>query len=273
MSHDLRVFRLEQMTLFDLPPADVVSVTADLGLSWVGLWVTPGLPGTVSVDQGNVAGVVSRLDETGVAVDTVELLDLRPDPREFERALDLAARIGARTAVAIHADGTSTDEAAQRLGALCELAASYGIGVAIEPIAMGTTRTIAEGVALVEASGAMNAGLVVDLLHLVRTGQRPRDLEAVDPRHLFSFQVCDGPAEPGSFEEQLDEAMSNRLVPGAGDFQVVEFLSRRPEQCLVGLEVPQRSRFDAGLGHLERTRTVLDSALGLLAQAATDRLA
>lgn len=264
MNKHIGTYRLEQMTLFDLPPADVVSLAAELGLSWVGLWVTPGMEGTVSVDRDNVAAVVSRLGESGVRVDTVELFDLPTDPRQLEGAFDLAARLGARTAVAIHADGASPAEASQRLGGLCELAASYGIAVAVEPIAMGTTRTIAEGVALVEASGVMNAGLVVDLLHLVRTGQQPAVLDEVDPRLLLSFQVCDGPLVPGSFEDQLDEAMSNRQVPGAGGFPVAEFLSRRPQHCLVGLEVPLRAEYDAGMAHLDRTRRVLEGALRLV---------
>ena len=68
--------------------------------------------------------------------------------------------------------------AADRLAAAAGTAADAGVRIGVEPMPCTACRTPAAAVALLEASGAPAAGVVVDVLHLYRSGGSAADLAA-----------------------------------------------------------------------------------------------
>jgi sugar phosphate isomerase/epimerase len=203
------------------------------------------------------------LRDSSVTVDTVEAFYLCPDPAEYEGQIALAAELGAKAIVVMHIGTSGEDEAASQLAELCALAANYGLLVSLEPISMGATRTPAQGLRLVRKSGASNARLTIDVLHIIRTATPMSDVAALDPALIGSVQICDGPkAIPD--DQLIEEAGFSRMVPGEGEFPLLAFLRAIPHTVNLGMEVPLRGLREGGVPALERTRRVVEATRTLL---------
>jgi len=261
--------RIEQMTVFDLEPAEVVTLAAELEVPLVSFWVTAGMPGARPVTAENKHAVLARLRDAPVRVDTAEAFMLGPDAAAAEPGIALAAELGARAVVAVNVATADESAAAAQFAALCALAGRYDLLVALEPIWMGRTRTPADGLRLIRESGAANARLTVDLLHVVRSGTPLAGVAAIDAALFGSAQLCDGPAQTDQ-RSAIDEASFERMVPGSGDFPVGEFLRLVPPGVPVGLEVPLRSLRESGVPARERTRRVLEATRALARRVAGD---
>jgi sugar phosphate isomerase/epimerase len=98
--------------------------------------------------------------------------------------------------------------------------------------------SLTTALAVIEAVGRDDVGVLVDALHLARAGQTPSDLAAVDPAKLPYLQLCDAPAAPpdASLAGLRDEALNGRLVAGHGALPLHELLDAVPEVPL-SLEV------------------------------------
>ncbi len=186
-----------------------------------------------------------------VVVDTVEALMLSRDPRKAETGIALAAELGARAIVAINIATVDDAAAAGQLAELCALANGYGLLVCLEPISIGATRTPADGLRILRQSGATNARLAIDLLHVVRTGTSLADVAVIEPGLFGSAQLCDGPMQIAQ-PELIEDASASRMEPGRGGFPVREFLRLIPAWVPVRLDVPQRALRDLRAPHIEK---------------------
>ena len=127
---------------------------------------------------------------------------------------------------------------------------------------MGNVRTPADGLDLIEAAG-VDARLVIDCVHLVRTGGTAETLRALPPARIGYVQLCDGPASI-AFEQVGVEASGNRLYPGEGEFPLVDILNVISRAVPVGLEVPNVARQRRGIPALDRARDALNAARSIL---------
>jgi sugar phosphate isomerase/epimerase len=179
----------------------------------------------------------------------------------------LAAELGARSIVAVNFIEADENRAVEQFATLCGIAGEYGMNVNLEPISMGVTRTVGQAERIVLRSGAANGRVVVDLLHIMRTGSQLGDVSALNPRLIGSAQICDGLAdiEPQDLSE---EAAYERMVPGEGNFPLVEFLRAIPAEVVLGIEVPLRARRESGMSALDRSRLVVDATRNIQALAA-----
>jgi sugar phosphate isomerase/epimerase len=250
--------RIEQMTVFDVDPADVITIAAELDVPYVSLWTVPSMQEARLVTTENKQEVIGRLRHTGVKADTIEMFFLTPDPRKNESAIELGAALGARSIVAINLTGREESRAVEQFVALCEIANKYGMNASLEPISLGATRTVAQAERIVRQAGAANGRVTVDLLHVMRTGTNLADVSALNPGLIGSVQICDGPAQVDQ-KHLIDEAARERMVPGEGDFPLVEFLHAIPDEVVLGIEVPLRARRESGMLALGRSRLVVDA--------------
>jgi sugar phosphate isomerase/epimerase len=250
--------RLEQMTMFEIAPETMIDIAEALDVPMVSVFLVEGMPGARPVTHANKAPLLARLRDSSVRVDAAEVFMLGAWPGLPESEMALAAELGCGAITALDILPADDAQAADQLAALCLLAESYGLTVALEPISMGRTRTVADGLRLLQAAGApANAKLTLDLLHVVRTGTPLADLAGLDRSLIASAQVCDGPALPPP--DIVAEASFERGIPGTGDFPVAAFLELLPADVTVGLEVPLASLRDAGLSAMERSRRVVEA--------------
>jgi sugar phosphate isomerase/epimerase len=104
---------------------------------------------------------------------------------------------------------------------------------------------VAQARDIIRASG-VDAGIVLDVLHLVRMGGTAADVRGLEPGLIRHVQVCDGVASPTP-EALRVEATYERMYPGEGVFPLVELLRDAPTDVSWGIEAPSRRRVAVGM--------------------------
>jgi sugar phosphate isomerase/epimerase len=265
-----RIVSLASLTLDYMSPPDIVSAAAEAGFAWVSLHITgPSRPGDSAYDMLGDTPLVRttrrRLADTGLSVLDVEALKIRPDTlvREYESFFETAARLGARNAQAMSLDPDEA-RAADTFAAICELAAAYGLRVALEFTVLSEVRSVGQAVRLVRRTARPEAGILLDSLHFSRSGGRLDDLLPSDWDRFFYVQLCDAPAsiptEPGLL---LQEATSDRLFPGRGELDLKGLLEALPPDIPISVECPDRSV--AHMAPVDKARLALATTSDLLA--------
>jgi sugar phosphate isomerase/epimerase len=92
-------------------------------------------------------------------------------------------------------------------------------------------RTLGEAMSIVERVARPEVGILVDNLHLARSGGTVDELANLGT-HLFPYvQMCDASGQPvdGSRAGLLDEALHHRRLPGAGELALDAFLVAVPQ--------------------------------------------
>jgi sugar phosphate isomerase/epimerase len=141
-----------------------------------------------------------------------------------ENLVPLAAAVGARSISIVEYYGVSlgTDRAAGGFARACDLAAEHGLLVTLEFLPWTGVPTLAEAIAVVQAAGRPNGGVLVDSWHLFRSGATLDDLAAVPADRVRYVQIDDAPVIPEA--DPAAETTHRRLVPGDGNLDLVGFV-------------------------------------------------
>ncbi|HLI16244.1 MAG TPA: TIM barrel protein [Acidimicrobiales bacterium] len=244
-------------------PAEAVSLAAAAGYDAVGVRCDERLATPRALEE-----TARRLEATGLWALDLEVVRIRPgDDAEATRALvAVGERLRARYVLVVSED-PDPGRTTARFFETCELAAEAGLRAALEFMAFTTVRTLAEALAVVEAAGHPAGGVVVDPLHLARSGGNPGELAGVERRLLAYLQLCDAPGRAPTGEDALaTEARHHRLLPGTGELPLRAFLAAAP-RLAVSVEVPSdelRARHGTALAPLalEATRSLLGEVRG-----------
>ena len=171
-------------------------------------------------------GLAQRLSDLGLRVAEVDgataWLPGQPGIA-FERAVEIAAALRARSITVLETTGVAPDPAlaAEHFTRACELAAPAGVDVDIEPFAWSGLATAGAAAAIVRRAGSSNGGLMLDSWHLARGADRGE----LDPAYadlVHGLQLSDPAldAERGPLGLR-DECMSDRRLPGAWSARVI----------------------------------------------------
>lgn len=258
---------LAHLTVLDADPVALIDAGASAGFDAVGLRIVPPLPTDTIVpvigDLPLQRRIKARMQETGIAILDVEAIWLTPqtDIAALEPALDLGADLGARYVLTIGYD-PDRGRMTANLARLCDLAAARGLRVMLEFIPYSQVRTLAEAHILLTAAAPADAGLLVDALHLSRSGGSPADIAQYDPS-LFSYlHLCDAPRVPPPPEALRAEARGDRLYPGEGGLWLRDFIAAFPPGTPLAVEAP--SQLHAALPPHERARLTAEATRSLL---------
>jgi sugar phosphate isomerase/epimerase len=257
---------LAHLTVLDADPLALIEAAAGAGFDAIGLRIVPPFAADPIVpvvgDAGLQKRIKRRLRDTGIAILDVEAIWLRPDTRieDIRPALETGAALGAKYVLSVGFD-TDTARLLDNFATLCGMAHGCGLRTMFEFIPYSTTGSLREAHDLLVAAAPANAGLLVDALHLRRSGGHPADVAAYDPA-LFSYvHLCDAPMAQPAVDGSRDEARRNRLYPGDGELWLDAFLDAFPPHTPVAVEAPNAAC--ARLSVAERAK---------LAGAATRRL-
>ncbi|WP_417282483.1 sugar phosphate isomerase/epimerase family protein [Comamonas sp.] len=231
------------LSLPDASPTELIYAAADAGFAGVSLRVAPS-PGdaasALSAQPQRVREVRAALAATGVRLAEMGSIRMHgPVPSSWcLPSLDVGASLGAETVIALIYESHSQ----KRLDDFCDLchaAGQFGLRVAIEFAAFTSVPTVEAAYALVTACAMPNAGLVVDALHLERSGGTAAALANIPTERVFLAQLCDAWAKrPSDAESMRLEARTDRLDPGFGVLPLVDFVSALPDSFPLELEVP-----------------------------------
>jgi sugar phosphate isomerase/epimerase len=261
------------LSVFALPPVELVDLAADLGCHYIST-VVQGQP-LVPLDFGpyslrdDVAlrrDVQAAMEHRGVTISLGDGFLVLPgaEMRSFSADLDVLAELGVPwiNAVSLDPDLTRTFD---QFAALAELAAQRNIRTAVEPVPGLTVGDLPTALAAVEHVASPDFRLLIDTMHLVRSGSSAADLAAINPELIGYAQLNDTTLQP-RIDNYMEEAMFERMVPGEGELPLLDILSALPPGIVIELEVPRRSLALAGVSPIDRLRPCVESARRLLSE-------
>jgi sugar phosphate isomerase/epimerase len=234
-------------------PVATIHAAAKGGFDAVGLWIEPP-QWTRSVEQE----CRTVLAATGVELLDVEVVWFKPgaaDPNH-RRCLDIGAALGARNVLVVSSDPDMAANAA-KLAALCEHAQPLELRICLEFGVFTEIKTIEQALAVIAEADHPLAGLLVDPLHLARSGGSPADVARVPRDRLPYAQFCDAQAQgplPGDAEGILREALDERLQTGEGELPLAALLSALPDGVPLSIELRSKALRDRWADPGERAR-------------------
>lgn len=231
------------LTLGDMDPFEMVTAAGAGGFRAAGVRLTGHAPGDAwpfdPADPAHIDRMRAVAAQAGVRLVnacTYRFTDAT-DPADYAPVLRACHALGIETLIC-NSFGAE-DAAIRNLTAVADIAAPLGLRLALEFIPVSQVRTIAEALRVAEATGRDNVGLVVDALHLWRSGGGVADVRAADPARLFAVQLCDAPLTPS--DDLKAEMRGGRLLPGAGGFDLAGLLAAMPADAEVEAELPNAS--------------------------------
>jgi len=141
--------------------------------------------------------------------------------------LEAAQTLGARHIKIgdLHNDCAGVPKMTEEFALLCRQAAERGANVLFEmlPAQFSRAPSLDQVLAICRGSGARNGGIMLDNLHVQRTGTTPDDIvRKISLDIPLGVEVNDGSlAVPIRFE---DSVINKRLLPGDGEFDIDAFL-------------------------------------------------
>ncbi len=231
----------------DIEPAKFVLLAAVAGFSSVGLRLHPAFPGApyyeLSAGSDAARDVKARLDGEGISLYDIEFVLIGPDfnPAALASMLEAASALGARR-LSVCGDDPDRGRLVANFVALCDLAATFGMGVDLENMGWRAVASFDDSLSIVQSSGRDNAGALIDALHFFRNGGQANDVSSVPEGMIRSIQLCDarGPA-PRAADQMISEARTGRFAPGLGELPVANLIKVLPAGAAVSVEVPIHS--------------------------------
>jgi sugar phosphate isomerase/epimerase len=240
-----------------------VEAAARGGWDGVGLWVDGHWTDRTTVD------VRRALADAGIPAVDVEVLWIKPGPPDPEhvRILEVGAAVGARNALCVSSDPDRGATIA-KYAALCAHARTVGMRVSLEFGLFTEVKTIDAALSIIDASGDPGAALLVDPLHLARSGGTPADVAAV-PRERFAYaQFCDAPATGPRADDPkgiIEEAVDGRLQCGEGALPLPALLDALPGHLWLAIELRSRALREGWPDPVERARVTAEATRRFLA--------
>jgi len=263
----LRPLSLAHLTVIDADPITLIEAAAVGGFNAIGLRVVPPFATDTIVpvigQRDLQRQIKRRLREVAITILDIEAVWLTRETRvcQLKPALETGAELGAQYVLTVGYD----DEKArlvENFAKFCELADACGLRAMLEFIPYSTVKSLKDACELLTVAAPANAGVLIDALHLSRSGGHPSQIKALDPT-LFSYvHLCDAPLRQPATDQLREEARGQRSYPGDGELWLDAFLDAFPRTTPVAVEAP-----NAAFSHLpvaERALRVGKATRGLL---------
>lgn len=258
---------IEMLTLLGMNPVNHVRLAADLGCVSISSGLTslpmamfgrPELPHyqpwSLRDDAQLRRELKAALEDTGIHIALGEGFGVRPGVDLADRAseLDIMAGLGTLriNAISVEPDIARTHD---QLAVLADMVLDRGMVFCVEFAPTNVLCTLPMALEAAGHVGFDKAGIMLDAMHLFRSGGTLDDVRALPKGLLRYAQLADAPAV-STFPTYMEEAMFNRLVPGEGELPLAELLTVLPADLEVGVEVPNLAtiRDDSPRDHAAR---------------------
>jgi len=239
----------------DFGPVETVKAAAFSKFDAVGLWIEPPL----------WTPALTRDVKSALADNDLELLDVEviwiktdSDMAEHRRCIDIGAELGAKNVLCVSSDPDMGATAA-RLNALCRHAEPSGMRVALEFGIFTEVKTIHMASAVLNAVDHPLAALLIDPIHVDRSGGTPAEIAAAPRAWLPYAQFCDASADrpdPADFNAVITDAIDLRLQCGDGALPLAAMLGAMPADVPLSIELRSKALRDGYADAGERAAVV-----------------
>lgn len=262
---------IESISVFGLPPVEFVNLAADLGCAYISATLTPidinphGYPRWSLRDDPVLRhAMIAALRDRGVAISLGEGFTVRAgvDVRQRAADLDTMCELGVKRVNTVSMD-PDLSRSFDQFGTLVELAGARGVETTLEFAPGLGVADLSTALCAIRHVGQPGFRLLIDTMHLVRSGSGAQDLAKLDPKLIGYVQLCDASLQP-RIADYMQESMTERMVPGTGELPLRDILSALPRDLVIGIEVPLQSEAVAGASPLQRLGRCVEAARILL---------
>ncbi|RZF63201.1 sugar phosphate isomerase/epimerase [Sphingomonas populi] len=224
--------------------ATVIAAARAAGFDAAGIWVEPG-----EWSAGDTREARAALAATGLPLLDVEVIWIKPDSRidDHRKVIDVGADLGAANVLCVSSD-PDPDATAAKLAALCRHAEGSGMRVALEFGIFTAVKDLAQASAIVAAVAHPLAAILIDPIHVDRSGTSLAQIAALDPRLLPYAQFCDARAtrpDPADFDAVITDAIDLREHCGAGSLPLAAMLAALPAGVPLSIELRSKALREA----------------------------
>jgi sugar phosphate isomerase/epimerase len=245
-------------------PLDTIRAAATGGFDAVGLWVEPA----------NWTDAVTRecraaLADAGLELLDVEVIWLKPgsDMADHKACIDIGAELGAKNVLCVASDPDMGANAA-RLAELCRHAEGSGMRVALEFGIFTEVKNLRTAMAVLDDVAHPLRALLIDPIHVDRSGTTAAEIAAV-PRTLLPYaQFCDAPArrpDPSDFDAVITDAIDLREQCGEGGLPLKAMYDALPAGLPLSIELRSKALRDGYPNPGERAKVVAAATRAWLA--------
>jgi len=218
---------LNSVTLKGTPLDEAVEAAGRTGFDGFGFWVKDLRPYAES--EGSLVQLKDKL--ASLSLDPCELLAVRkwqefplsrfgPAEEEARRVFELASAIGSKVVTSpASASPHSIDELPAALSRICDIATSYDITIAFEFIAGRPISNLHSAIRVVRAAKKENAGILLDVFHLHKSGSPVGGVLQLDPAEVAIVHMNDVIDRPREMLRDKD-----RLYPGDGVAEITSLV-------------------------------------------------
>jgi sugar phosphate isomerase/epimerase len=236
-------------------PLEIIEAAAAGDYDAVGLWVEPD-----SWTASQTRDCRSALADTGLELLDVEVIWLKPDSNmaEHMRSIDIGADLGAKNVLCVASDPDMPANAA-RLTELCTHAEGSGMRVALEFGIFTEVKNLRMAMALLDDVAHPLRALLIDPIHVDRSGSQIVEVAAVPESLLPYAQFCDAPAkrpDPAYFEDIITDAIDLRMQCGEGGLPLTDLYRALPTGIPLSIELRSKALREKYTDPNERAKAV-----------------
>ncbi|WP_377830841.1 sugar phosphate isomerase/epimerase family protein (plasmid) [Bradyrhizobium lupini] len=266
--HNQHQLSLAYLTVQGCPPVEHVKCAAAAGYDAVGLrLIAPhglGLAHPIVGDTRLIRELQKTARDLDISFLDGEVFTLLPetDVCEWLPVIETAALFGMQL-MQITSEDPVYSRAADNLARIADVASGHDIRIAIEFMRWRAAATIEDAARLAKATRCDNVGILLDALHLSRSGGSPAAVAAL-PRDLVLYlQLCDAPAlQPANNATCIAEARGARMMPGEGELWLKDLMATLPQNIAISVETPHAG--DSALTFLEKAQRGIASTRSFL---------
>ena len=259
MNND-RLVSLAAGVVQEFAPEDVVYAASEAGFNAVGVWCD-----LATWTEARTAKVKTALKTTGLTALDIEVVWFKPGEAIdcHDTFVEIAKEIGAKNILCVSSEPNISDTKT-RFAHLCQRAEGSGIRIALEFLAITEINSLSLALQVVNDVDHPLGAILIDALHLFRTGSSIDDLKTVAPYQLPYLQLCDATAQlldasPGGV---LEDAIALRRLPGDGELPLRALLQSFEPTTPISLEIRSRALSQQYPDVTERAKAVFNATLG-----------
>ena len=260
----MRTISLASGVVPEFGPLDTVQAAAAGGFDAVGLWVEPR-----EWTAQTIREVRAELAASGLPLLDVEVIWLKPDSAmdDHRRVIDIGAELGAANVLCVSSDPDHARTAA-RLAELCRHAEGSAMRVALEFGVFTEVKNLAQAMAVLDAVAHPLRALLIDPIHVDRSGTTIEAIARVDRALLPYAQFCDASAirpDPADFAAVIEDAIDLREQCGEGALPLAALLEALPPAIPLSIELRSKALREAFSHPALRAKAVADATRAWLA--------
>lgn len=239
-------------------PVDTIEAARAGGFDMVGLWVDP-----LEWTAAHTRDARAALAATGLPLLDVEVVWIKPDSiiDDHRKIIDVGAELGAANVLCVSSDPHHARTAAH-LAALCRHAEASGMRVALEFGIFTEVKDLTAALAILDQVVHPLRALLIDPIHVDRSGTTVAQIAKVDPALLPYAQFCDAPAQrpdPADFDAVIHDAINLREQCGEGALPLAALYHALPANIPLAIELRSEALRDAFPHPALRARAVADA--------------